>query len=76
MLKFKRAIDSWLEILEKNVEALWKMMEEREASVNKNMEFIWEKIEDKDERMNQQIEDIRAMLTSFLARQNIDHDGA
>ena len=65
-----------MEILEKNVEFLTKVMEERGANANMNMEFMWKKMEEQDESMNQQMEDMRVMLTSFLTRQNKDREEA
>ena len=72
MPKTRAAMDNRLEILKKNVKSLRKVIEEREASANKNMEFMWKRMEGWDEHTNQQMEDIRAMLTSFMTRQNED----
>ena len=38
--------------------------------LEKEMEALQKVMEDKDENMNQQMEDMKAMLTLFLAKQN------
>ena len=67
-------MDNCLESLEKNVESLRKVMEEREANVSKNMEFMWKRMEEWDEFLNQQMEDMRAMLISFMTQQTYNQD--
>ena len=46
MSKTRGAMDNCLEILEKNMESLRKVMEERETSANKNIEFMCKRMED------------------------------
>ena len=72
----KGTMDNRLEALERNMESLKQVMEEREASANKSIEFMWKRMEDREEHMNQQMEEIRTMLTSFMTNRTHDREEA